>query len=172
MTSPLRAAIVAGAARVLGLAEGHPLRSGAGGDPVIVSAALQSLRLQLVALDPVITDAVAASSFDGSPERRILNLRLFLAVSAADLPAPELARIVDDALECAWGFREFLAAGISVQVWLGPRQELPYDNSAKVDLAPVLAALDLPGARVFKKFLSVSARDLELHFGPRSEGAE
>ncbi|QNE47952.1 hypothetical protein F1C58_14300 [Glaciihabitans sp. INWT7] len=172
MTSPLRAAIIAGAASALGFAEGHPLRSGGGGDAVAVAEALQNLRLQLVAIDPVIVDAVAASSFDGSPERRNLNLRLHLDPSVADLPATRLAPLLGGALERAWGFREFLAAGVSVQLWLGPRQQLPYDNSAKMDLAPVLEALDIPGARVFKKMLSVSARDLERHFGPRSDGAK
>jgi hypothetical protein len=43
----------------------------------------------------------------------------------------------------------------------------PYDNSKRVDLAPLLSRLDLPTSRVFKDDLTASIDDLAAKFGAR-----
>ena len=57
-----------------------------------------------------------------------------------------------------------------VQVWNGPRETPPYDNTKRVDLAPVLDQLDqldLPTPRVYKGDLTAPTDDLSAKFGTR-----
>ncbi|MHC5797716.1 hypothetical protein ACVXZ4_16325 [Lacisediminihabitans sp. FW035] len=124
--------------------------------------ALVSLAAEVAALDGV-QDAAAVPSYDGSPTARRLGIRIYL-----DEPATgDLAAITTEALRLAWGFRGFTPVSYTVQVWNGPRQTPPYDNSKRVDLSTVLDQLDLPTSRVYKGDLIASIDDLTAEFGAR-----
>jgi len=55
-----------------------------------------------------------------------------------------------DSFKLACHTRGFIPVASSLQVWNGPRQSVPCDDSKRVDLAMVLPALDLPGSRGYK----------------------
>ena len=66
-----------------------------------------------------------------------------------------------------WESDEFIPVSSVRQVWNGSGQVSPYDNTRRLDLAPMLDQLGIEGAHVFKKFLSVRASDTEQRFGTR-----
>ncbi|QNE47950.1 hypothetical protein F1C58_14290 [Glaciihabitans sp. INWT7] len=124
--------------------------------------ALVALAAKVAEIDGV-QDAAAVPSYDGSPTAQRLGIRIYL-----DEPATgDLAAITTDALRLAWGFRGFTPVSYTVQVWNGPRQSPPYDNTKRVDLTPVLDQLDLPTSRVYKGDLTASIEDLSAKFGAR-----
>ena len=124
--------------------------------------ALRELADSLTRIDGV-QDAVAAPSYDGSPSAKRLTMRIYL-----DEPAfGDLAAISTQSLELGWKFDGFTPASYVLQVWNGPRQTPPYDNSKRVDLAPVLDRLDLPTSRAYKGDPTASTDDLWAKFGAR-----
>ena len=124
--------------------------------------ALGELADSLTQIDGV-QDAVAAPSYDGSPNAKRLTLRIYL-----DEPATgDIVTIATDSLRLGWKFDGFTPVAYSLQVWSGPRQSVPYDNSKRVDLTTALPALDLPNSRVYKGDLYPTIADLEAKFGAR-----
>ena len=65
--------------------------------------------------------AVAAPSYDGSPNAKRLTLRIYL-----DEPATgDIVTIATDSLRLGWKFDGFTPVAYSLQVWSGPRQSVP-----------------------------------------------
>ena len=116
----------------------------------------------LVQIDDV-QDALAAPGSDGSPSAKRRTLRIYL-----DEPATGAIVTIDtDSLRLGGKFDGFTPVAYVLQVWNGPRQTPPYDNSKRVDLAPVLDRLDLPTSRAYKGDPTASTDDLWAKFGAR-----
>ncbi|QNE48612.1 hypothetical protein F1C58_16255 (plasmid) [Glaciihabitans sp. INWT7] len=124
---------------------------------------LAALSDEIAAIDGV-QDAVATTSYDGSPATKRIIARIYLDEPAtADVPSVAQATLLH-----LWQFDGFAPSGYTVEMWSGPKQSPPYDNTKRVDLTETLPLLQIPGARAFKGDLYLSASDLEAKFEPVS----
>lgn len=155
LSTGVGAAAVAAAAS-LGLS-GCSLNGGSGD----VEDAISALHTSLVAIDGV-EEAEVNGSSDGSPDRRLVNITLFLDSLSPQAVTPA----VEQALAQTWAFDAYIPVGYSVQVWPAPVPAPPRDAGTMVDLTTAQAELGL-GGYVYNRQLFITAGELEAALGAR-----
>lgn len=133
-------------------------RNEAAGD---VKDAMSALHLSLVSIEGV-EEAQVNVSTDGSPDRRLLNVNLYLD----DLSPQAVTPAVEQALAQTWAFDVFIPAGYSIQVWPAPVPTPPRDADTMVDLTTTRSELGL-GGYVYNRQLFITAGELEATLGAR-----
>ncbi|HSL35493.1 MAG TPA: hypothetical protein VK883_01590 [Arthrobacter sp.] len=126
-----------------------------------VKDAVSALHASLVSIDGV-EEAEINGSADGAPDRRRINITLYLD----NLSPQAVTPAVEQALAQTWEFDAYIPVGYSVQVWPAPVPAPPRDADTMVDLTTTQAALGL-GGYVYNRQLFVTAGELEATLGAR-----
>ena len=121
-----------------------------------------ALRGTLVSISGV-EDAQVGGGFDGSPDRRKLNVTLYVN----DMSAEAVTPIVEEALAEAWAFEAFVAVSYSIQVWPTPIPTPPRDANTMFDIKTIKDALGIEGGYVQNRQLFLGPTDLEAKFGSK-----
>ena len=133
-------------------------RNGGAGN---VKDAISALHTSLVSIDGV-DEAEVNSSTDGAPDRRLVNITLYLD----NLSPHAVTPAVGQALAQTWAFDAFTPVGYSIQVWPAPVPTPPRDADTMVDLTTTQAELGL-GGYVYNRQLFITAGELEAKLGAR-----
>ncbi len=162
MASPFKKALLTGVSAAmiipasLGLS-GCAQDDGAGD----VKDAIAALHTSLVSIDGV-AEAEVNGSTDGSPDRRLVNITLYLNSLSPNAVTPA----VEQALAKTWEFDAFIPVGYSLQVWPAPVPTPPRDADTMFDLSTTRTELGLAGY-VYNRQLFITAEELEASLGAR-----
>ena len=162
MASPFKKALLTG----VGAAMNRPASLGLsgcsqnGGDGDVKDA-IAAQHMSLVSIDGV-EEAEVNGSTDGSPDRRLVNITLYLD----NLSPQAVTPAVEQALAQTWAFDAFIPVGYSIQVWPAPVPTPPRDADTMFDLTATQAELGL-GGYVYNRQLFITAEELEATLGPR-----
>lgn len=126
-----------------------------------VKDAVSALHASLVSIEGV-DEAEVNGSTDGAPDRRLVNITLYLD----NLSPQAVTPAVEQALAQTWEFDAYIPVGYSVQVWPAPVPAPPRDADTMVDLTTTQAELGL-GGYVYNRQLFITAEELEATLGAR-----